>query len=173
MEFLIVLVVFGVIFGALGSWIAKERHRDQGEGFVLGFLFGPLGVIVEAILPTVAMAPAAPQPPPLSAEELARIRITAQKHEQEQKAANERLWQERMERDRKHEEQLAIQRQLEAQKHQENRQRKEAQQLLARRRRREFIDSVPEGTKVIVGVIGGVIAIVMFFVCILALVPKS
>jgi len=33
---------------------SRQKSRFGGEGFVLGFLFGPLGVIVEAALPTVS-----------------------------------------------------------------------------------------------------------------------
>jgi hypothetical protein len=51
MELLIVLGVLWTIFGALGSWVATQKNRDGGEGAVLGFLFGPLGVLIEALLP--------------------------------------------------------------------------------------------------------------------------
>jgi hypothetical protein len=44
--------ICGLIFGFLGRWIAGEKHREPSEGFLLGFLFGPLGVLIEALLPT-------------------------------------------------------------------------------------------------------------------------
>lgn len=40
------------VFGGFGAWIAREKRRGPGEGLILGFLFGPLGVIVEAVLPS-------------------------------------------------------------------------------------------------------------------------
>lgn len=38
-------------FSALASWVAIQCGRSVVEGFVLGLLFGPLGVIVESLLP--------------------------------------------------------------------------------------------------------------------------
>ena len=48
-----VLVVFaiGFIFGAIGAYIAEKKGRSHYEGFLLGFLFGLLGVIAEIFLP--------------------------------------------------------------------------------------------------------------------------
>jgi hypothetical protein len=48
---LVVGVVFAVVFGVLGQYIADQKNRDGGEGFLLGFLSGPLGVRLEALLP--------------------------------------------------------------------------------------------------------------------------
>ena len=51
------LLVFGVsavsmlVCGVLGSWVAAEKRRDTSEGFWLGFLLGPFGVLVELLLP--------------------------------------------------------------------------------------------------------------------------
>jgi hypothetical protein len=50
-EFLIGALIGLCIFGALGSYIASQKNRSGSEGFILGFLFGPLGVIVEACMP--------------------------------------------------------------------------------------------------------------------------
>lgn len=51
------------IFGLFGAWIATQRDRPGGEGFILGAIFGPLGVIVEVLLPQgVKRPPAAPLP---------------------------------------------------------------------------------------------------------------
>jgi uncharacterized membrane protein YeaQ/YmgE (transglycosylase-associated protein family) len=52
-------IIFGLIFGAFGAWVAAQRGRGGGEGLILGFLFGPLGVLVEALLPQGAPRPAA------------------------------------------------------------------------------------------------------------------
>jgi hypothetical protein len=48
------VLVLAVAFGGLGAWIASQKGRAGGEGLALGLLFGPLGVLVEALLPTVA-----------------------------------------------------------------------------------------------------------------------
>lgn len=50
---LFVLVVVAVIFGALGGYVAREKCRPLSEGWTLGILFGPLGAIVEGLLPTI------------------------------------------------------------------------------------------------------------------------
>lgn len=79
-----------VVTGAVGSWIAAQKNRPGGEGFALGFFFGPLGLIIEALLPTLTKEqldqllrekaarrfggnfPATPSQPPSSAELEAR-----------------------------------------------------------------------------------------------------
>ena len=40
-----------VLFGGLGAWIGVQKQRGAAEGFALGLLFGPLGVLVELFLP--------------------------------------------------------------------------------------------------------------------------
>jgi hypothetical protein len=60
MELLIVVGVIWLIFACLGTWIANQKHRAGGEGFILGFLFGPLGCLIEAVLPN-----GTPPPPPV------------------------------------------------------------------------------------------------------------
>lgn len=47
------LILCWVAFGILGLWIAAQKNRNPAEGLVLGVLFGPLGVIVEATMPSV------------------------------------------------------------------------------------------------------------------------
>lgn len=42
-----------VTMGALGAWIAPQKHRSPLEGLFLGAAFGPLGVLVECFLPTL------------------------------------------------------------------------------------------------------------------------
>lgn len=51
--YLAILLAVGVIFGGLGAYIAGQKGRAPAEGAVLGFLFGPLGALIEAILPTL------------------------------------------------------------------------------------------------------------------------
>ena len=50
---LIVIACFAcmVVFGALGKYIASQSGRSEFEGLVLGVLFGPLGCLIEALLP--------------------------------------------------------------------------------------------------------------------------
>jgi hypothetical protein len=47
----LLLAILACIFGGLGAWVATHKHRGTLEGFILGLLFGPLGVLVEALLP--------------------------------------------------------------------------------------------------------------------------
>jgi hypothetical protein len=49
--FLLIAVASGVVFGGLGWWIATQRNREPVEGLLLGAFFGPLGVLIEALLP--------------------------------------------------------------------------------------------------------------------------
>ena len=44
-------LAIGVLLGACGSFIAEKRGRSQTEGFVLGFLFGIIGLLIEVLLP--------------------------------------------------------------------------------------------------------------------------
>lgn len=44
-------IIGAVITGALGRYVASEKGRSGGEGFLLGFLFSILGVIIVALLP--------------------------------------------------------------------------------------------------------------------------
>jgi hypothetical protein len=64
---LCVLVVLQPPLAVLSAWIAGQKNRSGGEGFNLGALFGPLGVLVEALLPA-----GAPRPPLAEAEREAR-----------------------------------------------------------------------------------------------------
>lgn len=37
--------------GTFGAWVAQQKRRSGGEGFLLGCLFGPFGILIEALLP--------------------------------------------------------------------------------------------------------------------------
>ena len=37
----------------LGMYVSLRKRLSSREGFVLGLLFGPLGVLVAALLPTI------------------------------------------------------------------------------------------------------------------------
>lgn len=45
-------VVWIGVCGWLGSWIAGEKGRDSTEGWLLGAFLGPLGILIELLLPT-------------------------------------------------------------------------------------------------------------------------
>jgi hypothetical protein len=48
------MVVWGMIallFCGLGEWVAGRKNRDGFEGFFLGLVFGPVGMLVEMALP--------------------------------------------------------------------------------------------------------------------------
>ena len=51
MEWLILIGVLAFAFGGLGAFVAVQKRRDAAEGLIMGALFGPLGVLVEALLP--------------------------------------------------------------------------------------------------------------------------
>jgi hypothetical protein len=48
---MLLLVLLWAVFAGFGSWVARQKNRSPVEGATLGFLFGPIGVIVEAVLP--------------------------------------------------------------------------------------------------------------------------
>jgi uncharacterized membrane protein YeaQ/YmgE (transglycosylase-associated protein family) len=49
---LIPAIVIGLpLCGVLGMKIADHKLRSPAEGFFLGFMLGPVGVIIEAALP--------------------------------------------------------------------------------------------------------------------------
>ena len=41
-----------MITGFLGKYVANEKNRSNTEGFLLGFFFNLLGVIIVALLPS-------------------------------------------------------------------------------------------------------------------------
>jgi hypothetical protein len=45
------ILILGAMFAGLGYWVADQKGRSTTEGAVLGFLFGPLGVLIVALLP--------------------------------------------------------------------------------------------------------------------------
>ena len=49
---LVALVVSALIFSPLGDYIAQQTGRSRVEGTCLGALFGPLGCLIAALLPT-------------------------------------------------------------------------------------------------------------------------
>ena len=47
----VIVTVSAIVFGLLGTWVAKQCGRRTDEGFLLGMVFGPLGVLLVALLP--------------------------------------------------------------------------------------------------------------------------
>lgn len=50
---LLVAVFLGCIACSLiGTYVAVEKHRSPGEGLIFGLVLGPIGVLLEAMMPT-------------------------------------------------------------------------------------------------------------------------
>lgn len=61
MDLVVLLVIAGIaalVCTAFGAWIAGQKNRDPIEGAILGGVFGPFGVLIEALLPTKALTAA-------------------------------------------------------------------------------------------------------------------
>jgi hypothetical protein len=58
----ITALVVEIVMGSFGAWVAIQKRREPSEGFVLGLLFGPLGVLVEAMLPVGERQTVQPSP---------------------------------------------------------------------------------------------------------------
>jgi uncharacterized membrane protein YeaQ/YmgE (transglycosylase-associated protein family) len=54
MDLLLIALLVAIVFGLLGGYIAGQKGREPVEGVLLGFLFGPIGAVVVALLPTRA-----------------------------------------------------------------------------------------------------------------------
>ncbi len=46
-------IAYVTYFGVLGLYVATQKNRNGWEGFWLGILAGPLGIMVAALLPTI------------------------------------------------------------------------------------------------------------------------
>jgi hypothetical protein len=49
--FLLVWLGVAVLFACLGIYVAEQCGRKSSEGFLLGLMFGPLGVVIVGLLP--------------------------------------------------------------------------------------------------------------------------
>ena len=45
-------IIACVLFGFLGQYVAKQKNRSGGEGFLLGFCLALVGVFIILLLPT-------------------------------------------------------------------------------------------------------------------------
>jgi len=50
---LTIAILDAVLCACLALYVASQKNRSPAEGFILGILFGPIGVIVAALLPTL------------------------------------------------------------------------------------------------------------------------
>lgn len=46
-----ILLALGVITGGIGAYISEKKGRRHTEGFLLGFFFGLIGIVIALILP--------------------------------------------------------------------------------------------------------------------------
>ena len=45
-------LALGVITGGIGAYFSEGKGRPHLEGFLLGFFFGVIGILITLILPT-------------------------------------------------------------------------------------------------------------------------
>lgn len=89
---------FWLFMMILGAFIAKEKNRAAEEGFMLALLFGPFGVLVEALLPTI-QPPVVTPPAPMIADEMEASEELAEQRRKAAKRAQD-LWREQARIDR-------------------------------------------------------------------------
>jgi hypothetical protein len=58
-----VLLICAVISGAIGFYIASKKNRSEIEGLLFGLFLGPVGWIVEGLLPTESAKQRMPRGP--------------------------------------------------------------------------------------------------------------
>ncbi len=45
------LLALGIVTGAIGAYISERKGRRHLEGFLLGFFFGLIGILIAFFLP--------------------------------------------------------------------------------------------------------------------------
>lgn len=43
-------IALGVVTGAIGAYIAEQKNRPHIQGFLLGFFFGLIGILISLLL---------------------------------------------------------------------------------------------------------------------------
>lgn len=46
-----ILLALGIVTGGIGAFISEKKGRRHIEGFLLGFFFGLIGILIALILP--------------------------------------------------------------------------------------------------------------------------
>ena len=96
--FLVGALIYLMICGGLGVYVATQKGRGEAEGLWFGILFGPIGLLIVACLPTIVPA-ARPQRAAEEPFELDAGRIEAMRRNDEfRKAEALRIEQQRAER---------------------------------------------------------------------------
>lgn len=50
---MILIIAIGVfLLACIGGYVAIQKGRNRGEGFLLALLLGPFGILIEALLPS-------------------------------------------------------------------------------------------------------------------------
>lgn len=52
--FIAAALVVGAICGMFGAYISGTKNRNPYEGLALGFMFGPIGLLIAVLMPTQA-----------------------------------------------------------------------------------------------------------------------
>lgn len=47
---LYIAIALGVVTGAIGAYIAERKNRPHIHGFLLGFFFGLIGILITLVL---------------------------------------------------------------------------------------------------------------------------
>ncbi|MDG1053504.1 MAG: hypothetical protein P8O78_02600 [Flavobacteriaceae bacterium] len=45
------LLALGIVTGGIGAYISERKGRRHLEGFLLGFFFGLIGILISLLLP--------------------------------------------------------------------------------------------------------------------------
>lgn len=177
--FIFLCLVGWIVFAGFGAWIAAQKNREQGEGMALGCLFGPFGVLIEALLPTLPSPErrdlAAKRVAILTPEEAEAVRLEeaiAQTKREADAIALQEFRRQQEAKQQAHWRALAEQDRLEAERR--IRLREEMQRLRKQKRdaRWNRLHELPEGAKVLIGLILGIAGIAALFAIVLLLVGK-
>jgi hypothetical protein len=162
------LLLLWLALGASGSWVAAQKGRSPGEGFALGCLLGPIGVLVEAMLPvgleSSEFAPRKTQKD--SHEEAARLRRNAELQaeyfrdvatliqEEKKRLKKERMWSDELLRLERHN-----LRQAREEARARERERSQHQRASQREPRQHQAEGLSKSDRVLLGIVVGIIAV--------------
>lgn len=73
---ILVVIVYGLVFGGTCSWLAGEKGREGLVWFFAGALLGPVGLIALAGAPTVSEEPAEDESEALRRREAVRAAMS-------------------------------------------------------------------------------------------------